>query len=191
MEQPTGDRQLSVLAFPGSLRAGSYNRALLHAAAALAPDRMTIDVYDGLIDIPLFNADFEDPEPTGVTALRNALAGVDGVLISTPEYNQSVPGVLKNVIDWLSRQRPGLGGVPVAVTGVTTGPWGTRLAQTQLRQMLGSVQALVMTHPLLYLKGATDLFDGAGELTDESTADRLSRLLIAFGNWIDQVNPDQ
>ena len=129
-----------VLALGGSLRPDSYNLSLLEAAAGLAPDGLSIDVYAGLGSIPLFNEDLERPGllPPGVADLRRAVARSDALLIATPEYNQSIPGVLKNTIDWLSRSEPreGLSGLPVAITGATTGPWGTRLAQSELRHTL-------------------------------------------------------
>lgn len=176
-----------ILAIPGSLRMTSYNKSLLHAASELAPDGVSVSVYEGLADVPLFNQDVADIEtPTGVTALRDALSRSDGVLIATPEYNQAVPGVLKNMIDWLSIGEPheGLEGRPIAVTGVTTGPWGTRLAQTMLRQMLVSSQAIVLPQPSLYLRHAATLFDEAGNLTDNETRTRLAALVSAFGDWI-------
>lgn len=176
-----------VLAIPGSLREQSYNRSLLRAAQDLAPRRVTISVYDKLEDVPLFNEDVADRgTPRGVSELRQALANTDGVLIATPEYNQAVPGVVKNMIDWLSLGQPeeGLEGRPVAVTGITTGPWGTRLAQTMLRQMLVSTQAVLLPQPSLYLRNAESLFDEAGNLTDPTTALRLGELVAAFADWI-------
>ena len=97
-------RTTKVLGIAGSLRAHSHNRALLHSAALVAPAGMSISVYAGLQSVPLFNADLENEPglPAGVVRLRGALAASDGLLIATPEYNQSIPGVLKNAIDWLS-----------------------------------------------------------------------------------------
>jgi chromate reductase len=108
------------------------------------------------------------------------------VLISTPEYNQAVPGVVKNMIDWLSLGDPpeSLQGKPVAVTGITTGPWGTRLAQTMLRQMLVSSQAILLPQPFLYLRGAESLFDDNGKLRDDNTRQRLGELVVALGDWV-------
>lgn len=182
---------LHILAIPGSLRRNSYNKALLRAAAELAPPRMTIEVYDHLAEVPLLNEDVADRgTPDGVAALRRAVAASDAILISTPEYNQAVPGVLKNVIDWLSLGEPheGLEGRPVAVTGVTTGPWGTRLAQTMLRQILVSTQAVLMPQPFLYLREAKSLFDETGRLTDAKTYRRLSELVVALGDWVEHLN---
>ncbi len=183
---------MKVLAMPGSLRRGSYNRKLLVAAAACAPAGMSVDVvpHEVLAAIPPFNQDVEalgDPAP--VVRLRDAVRAADGLLISTPEYNQSIPGVLKNLIDWLSRPRPDevLIGKPAAVMGATTGPWGTRLAQGMVRQVLGSTECLVMPPGVaVYVARVKQLFDQAGELTDEPTRERLGRLLAAFGEWIAQ-----
>lgn len=165
------DRPIRVLSIPGSLRRDSYNRSLLEAAAAMPPPGMAMTVYDALGNVPVFNEDLERPTPRGVARLREAVASSDGLLIATPEYNQSVPGVVKNMIDWLSRSkgRAGLEGKPVAVTGVTTGPWGTRLAQTMVRQILISTQALVLSQPTLFLRDAEQLFNEDRTLSDDET----------------------
>jgi len=182
-----------ILAIPGSLRRDSHNRVLLRAAAQLAPDGVTVTVYEGLESVPVFNEDLEgnDHEPRGVIDLRQALARSDGLLIATPEYNQSVPGVVKNTIDWLTRggPGPGLAGHPVAVTGASTGPWGTRIAQTLLRQMLLSVEAYVMPHPTLFIPRVESLLDVNGDLADPETRHRLQALVAAFSVWISMVSP--
>ena len=179
--QPT----VRLLGLAGSLRTRSFNRYLLEAGRELTPAGTTITVYEHLADIPPFNEDLEANPPLGVTRLRQAMQAADGLLIATPEYNQSVPGVLKNVIDWLSRSDPaqGLTGKPVAVIGATTGPWGTRLAQTQLRQILVACQALRLPSPALYLGDARAAFDEAGRLIDHETRDRLSGVIEALVDW--------
>ncbi len=187
MAQP----QLRILAIPGSLRRDSYNKALLHAASEVAPVGIEIDVYERLEEVPLFNGDVADiGAPEGVEALRQAIADSDALLISTPEYNQAVPGVVKNMIDWLSlgESHESLEGKPIAVTGITTGPWGTRLAQTMLRQMLVSSQAMLLPQPFLYLRGAETLFDEAGRLRDDQTRVRLAELVTALGEWAEFVD---
>ncbi|HET6654640.1 MAG TPA: NADPH-dependent FMN reductase [Gammaproteobacteria bacterium] len=179
-------RHTNILALPGSLRRGSYNRALLNAAAELAPPGMAVHVHDDLAAIPLFNEDVEHGTFDGpVRELRQMVSAADGVLIATPEYNQSVPGVLKNVIDWLSRPAPVevLAGKPVAVIGASTGAWGTRLAQSTLRQVLYAVEALVLPGPAMFVRDAEWLFD-EGRLVDQSTRDKLAAVLTAFGAWI-------
>lgn len=186
------DRTLDILAIPGSLRRSSYNKLLLAAAAEVVPDSMRITVYDNLHLMPVFNEDLEHPDrlPEGVTLLRRAIATADGVIIATPEYNQSVPGAVKNMIDWLSRSEEGEGltGRPTAVIGATTGPWGTRIAQTSLRQMLASAGAPVMPQPTMFVAGAAALFDGDGTLTDTETRQRLGHLVGSFAGWVTRVS---
>lgn len=174
----------------GSLRTKSVNRSLLEASRELTSAGTTITVYEHLADIPPFNEDLEADPPLGVTRLRQAMAAADGLLIATPEYNQSLPGVLKNVIDWLSRSDPhqGLVGKPVAVIGATTGPWGTRLAQTQLRQILTACQALLLPSPALYVRDARAAFDEAGRLIDHKTRDRLGAVIDGLVDWIRLVS---
>jgi chromate reductase len=181
----------SVLAIPGSLRKDSYNRALLRTAEHLTPSHIELIVYDRLDAVPVFNEDFENPAPEGVTMLREAVASTDGLLIATPEYNQSVPGVVKNMLDWLSRSegRSALAGKPVAVIGASTGPWGTRIAQTHLRQMLLSTQALVLPQPTLFVRDAEIAFDEEQEAHGEM-CHRLEQVLLAFDAWIRMVQPE-
>lgn len=183
---------LRVLAIPGSLRRRSYNRRLLEAAVELAPPALEVTVvaHATLAAIPVFNADLEEGpegEPEAVRTLRQQVRGADGVLISTPEYNQAVPGAVKNLVDWLSRPRPDevLLDKPVAIMGATPGEWGTRLSQGMLRQILSSAEALVLpAGTALYVRHVDPLFDEAGELTDAETRRRLAALLEAFGAWI-------
>lgn len=182
------DRPVRILGVAGSLRRDSHNRAMLRAASRLAPEGVTVEVYDGLETVPVFNEDLEADPPSGVIALRRALARSDGLLIATPEYNQSVPGVVKNMIDWLSREEA-LSGLPVAVIGASTGPWGTRIAQTSLRQMLLSVQAVVMSDPTLFVPQVEALLGDDGELGDPETSRRLQGVVTAFADWIRRVEP--
>lgn len=187
-EQP-GKR---ILAIAGSLRRGSWNRRLLEAAAASAPAGMTISVYDDLASIPMFNEDLEqetDGGPDAVRQLRRDVASADGLLIATPEYNQSIPGVLKNTIDWLSRAAPDevLAGKPVAIIGASGGRWGTRLAQHALRQTLVATESLVMPTPALFIRDVDGMFDATGQLSDMSTRDSLHAVLGSLANWIDVV----
>lgn len=177
---------LRVLGLAGSLRRESYNRRLLRAAPALAPDGLEVATWDQLGSIPQFSEDVEAagvPDP--VLALRREVATADGLLIATPEYNQSIPGVLKNTVDWLSR-RPerALNGKPSAIVGATPGPWGTRFAQRELRHVLHSTGSLVLPSPALFLRDAAAAFDDDGRLTDERARESLGRLLEAFVDWI-------
>jgi chromate reductase, NAD(P)H dehydrogenase (quinone) len=187
-------RQRHVLAVAGSLRRDSINLALLRAAAQLAPACLAVTVFDRLATVPLFNEDVEARGlPPGVKAFRDEVAAADGLLISTPEYNHSMPGVLKNAIDWLSRPAPDtvLVGKPVAVVGATTGYWGTRLAQAALRQVLFSTQSLVLQRPGFSARNARDLFDADGQLIDVATTEALRSVMQDFSAWIDLVGPRQ
>lgn len=183
-----------VLALPGSLRRESYNRRLLRAAAERVPAGLSITVYDDLADIPVYNDDLRDstgsvPEP--VRRLRDALAAVDALLIATPEYNQSMPGAVKNLIDWLSVGAPDrvLTGKPIAVIGASTGAWGTRLAQAAVRQTLVACECLVLPGPAVFVREAAALFDAEGRLVDERTGQVLDTMLVAFAEWINRVAP--
>lgn len=179
-----------LLAIPGSLRRGSYNRRLLEAAIECAPPGLSIRIYDGLSRIPLFDEDLEEDAgggPAEVQRLRALVQAADGLLIATPEYNQSFPGVLKNALDWLSRPAPDevLAGKPVALIGATAGRWGTRLAQAALRQVLHATESRVLPSPSLFAAEAGRLFDGAGRLVDPGTREQLRTLLSALERWID------
>jgi chromate reductase len=182
-----------LLALPGSLRRHSYNRRLLDAAAGIAPPGVTVHVYPHpeLAAVPLFDEDLEKETggPESVRRLRREVAAADGLLIATPEYNQSIPGVLKNTLDWLSRESPVevLAGKPVAVVGVTAGRWGTRLAQSVVRQVLAATGARALPAPQLYAAGAEALFDEEGRLADAATRRQLAAVLAAFAEWIDLV----
>lgn len=182
---PTGH----VLAITGSLRRDSLNRRLLDAAAACAPDGMRVQLYEELGALPMFN---EDREFTALAAgpvrtLHDQVASASALLIATPEYNQSMPGVLKNAIDWLSRPSPDevLAGKPIALIGASAGRWGTRLAQAALRQALFATESLVLTGPALYLANAHAAFDADGHLTDSSTLASLRQVLLALNKLID------
>lgn len=180
---------MNVLALAGSLRRGSFNRLLLQAAGECAPAGMTVRIYDGLGAIPLFNEDLEqatDHGPDAVHGLRRAIAAADGLLIATPEYNQSIPGVLKNAIDWLSRPAPEevLAGKPICIVGASSGRWGTRLAQSALRQVLNATESVVMPKPALFVREAARLFNDQSRLVDEPTREALRSILGAFSGWI-------
>ncbi|HEY8130476.1 MAG TPA: NADPH-dependent FMN reductase [Thermoanaerobaculia bacterium] len=172
---------LHILAIAGSLRRGSYNRLLLRAAAG-------VSIYEELSSIPLFNEDLEASDPESVCRLREAVASADGLLISTPEYNWSIPGMLKNAIDWLSRPPAEvLIGKPVAIIGASAGRWGTRLAQAALRQTLTATESLVMPAPAMFVRDASEIFDEAGRLTNKTVRDQLDGVLATFDRWISLV----
>jgi chromate reductase len=180
------DRELTVLAFAGSLRQGSYNRALLRAAQEVAPAGMTLSIFD-IADVPLYNGDVEaagDPEP--VARFKQAIREADGLLIATPEYNHGVPGVTKNAIDWASRpprQAP-LNEKPVAILGASPGITGTARGQSQLRQAFEFTNSYCMPQPEILVYKAHEKFDAEGRLTDEKTREFLGKFLEAFGEWI-------
>jgi chromate reductase, NAD(P)H dehydrogenase (quinone) len=175
-----------IVAFAGSLRRGSYNRALIHAAAELVPHGMTIEPIE-IGELPFYNADVEaEGDPPSVSAFKDALRRADGVLISTPEYNDGIPGVLTNAIDWGSRLpgRAPLMGKPVAVMGASPSQIGTARAQLHLRQLLGHVHARVLPSPELLVARVHERFDSGLRLKDEGTRKVLSNLLVRFSRWI-------
>ncbi len=142
---------MRILGISGSLRRGSHNTRLLRAAARLLPPGVEVEVFDALGDLPPYNAD-DDVEPAhpAVARLREEIAAADAVLIATPEYNGSIPGVLKNGLDWASRPLPGsaLQGKPVAVIGASTGLFGAVWAQAETRKVLGVIGADVIDDEL-------------------------------------------
>jgi len=140
---------LRILGLSGSLRRGSHNTALLQAAAKVLPPGVELEVYEGLRELPPYDPDYDiEPAELSVKRLREAIAAADGVLIATPEYNGSIPGLLKNALDWASRPFPGnaLRGKPVAVIGASTGLFGAVWAQAEARKVLGIIGADVIDH---------------------------------------------
>lgn len=185
-ESRSGAETLRVVAFAGSLRKASFNRALLGAAKELAPADLRIHVHD-LDEIPLFNEDVEAVEvPQSVLALRAAIDDADGLLIACPEYNHGVPGVLKNAIDWLSRppRRSVLAGKPTALVGASMGMTGSARGQSQLRQSFVFTDTPVMMQPEILVAKAHEKFDANLELSDEATRRVLAKLLVSFSIWI-------
>lgn len=177
--------KISTLAMAGSLRAKSFNRALLRAAVERAPAELEIEEFD-LALVPLYHGDVEaegDPDP--VAALKSALHAADLVLLVTPEYNGGLPAVMKNAVDWGSRPpRPqAWDGKPVAIMGATPGRAGTVLAQRALRESLSQLGAYVMPQPRVLLAGASKVFDGDLRLTDDATAERLDKFMAATAEW--------
>ncbi len=174
---------LVVCGIAGSLRQGSYNRMLLRAAQEIAPRGMEIRPFERLREIPLYDGDLEAkgiPEP--VAALKRAIAEAGAVLVCTPEYNWSIPGVLKNAVDWVSRppaETP-FSRKPVALTGASPGAVGTARAQQHLRLVLASNHAWVVPGPEVLVARCQEKFDASGRLTDERTRTFLGRLLEAL-----------
>jgi chromate reductase, NAD(P)H dehydrogenase (quinone) len=184
---------LNILGIAGSLRGDSYNRALLRAAAGLAPEGMTIGIFD-LAEVPLYNGDVEaEGDPEAVARLKRAIAAADGVLMATPEYNHGVPAVMKNAVDWASRP-PGsaaLGGKPVGIIGASPGITGSARGQSQLRQAFEFTNSYCMPQPELLVFKAHEKFDPDGNLIDAKTAQFLGRYLDAFAAWVRRFVPDQ
>jgi chromate reductase, NAD(P)H dehydrogenase (quinone) len=175
-----------IVAFAGSLRRGSFNRALIHAAVELGPDGMTIEPIE-IGELPFYNADVEaEGDPFSVAAFKAALHEADGILIATPEYNDGIPAVLTNAIDRGSRLsgRSPLIGKPVAVMGASPSQIGTARAQLHLRQLLGHVQARILPPPELLVAKVHERFDAGLRLKDEGTRKVLGDLLVRFSRWI-------
>jgi chromate reductase len=175
-----------IIAFAGSLRLKSFNRALIGAARQVAPAGLAIQVIE-IGDLPFYNADLEaEGDPPSVAAFKAAVSSADGILIATPEYNDGIPAVLANAMDWGSRLpgRAPLVGKPVAIMGASPSQIGTARAQLHLRQILGHVQARVLPPPELLVARAHDRFNAQLQLTDESTRKILIHLLQRFSGWI-------
>lgn len=164
---------MRILALSGSVRRDSYNTQLLRAAAELVPAGVELELYDELAALPPYDADTE-PAPAAVANLRKRLAAADAVLIATPEYNGSIPGQLKNALDWASRPFPdnALRNKPVALTGASTGSYGAMWAQTDLRRVLGVVGGRVVGGELPVARAA-EQFDAEGRLADPELRARL------------------
>jgi chromate reductase len=177
---------MKVLAIAGSLRRDSHNVRLIRAAAETLPSGVTLELWDGLRDVPLYDEDVDRAfTPAGVRALREAIAGADALLIATPEYNASIPGVLKNALDWASRPYADnvLRGKPAAVVGASTGLFGAVWAQAETRKVLKTIGAHVLEDELP-LGLADDAFDPHGRLLDPELRDRLADLV---GNLVREV----
>ncbi|MEW6583040.1 MAG: NAD(P)H-dependent oxidoreductase [Actinomycetota bacterium] len=172
---------MRILALAGSLRAGSHNLALVREARRLAPADVEVAIWEGLRALPHYDADLDAaPADPAVADLRAAIAAADALLVATPEYNGSVPGVLKNAVDWASRPFPGgpLQGIPAAVIGATTGSFGAVWAQADLRKALGISGARVLEEGLA-LPHADRAFDGDGRLVSAEHRDELTAVLTA------------
>src|SRR5438309_6747470 len=173
---------MKVLAISGSLRQGSYNTTVLRTAERLLPNDVQFELYDGLKWLPPYDEDDDgDDAPVEVQRLRAALAGADAVLISTPEYNSSVPGQLKNALDWASRPIATnvLRNKPVAVVGASTGAFGAVWAQAELRKVLAAVGARVVEGDVA-VGHAPERFDEQGRLADDDLREQLAEVVEAL-----------
>jgi chromate reductase len=176
---------MNVLAISGSLRRDSHNTNLLRSAAQLAPDDVSIELWDGLRDVPPFDEDNEASELAAVAQMRTAVAGADAVLFATPEYNSSIPGQLKNAIDWLSRPKvtAALRNKPVAVIGASTGAFGAVWAQAELRKVLAASGARVVEGDVA-VGHAPQRFDENGILDDEDLRGQLAEVLDTLADAV-------
>jgi chromate reductase, NAD(P)H dehydrogenase (quinone) len=183
------DNVLKILGFAGSLRAGSYNRALLRATTDLMPEDAELEIFD-IGDIPAFNQDIErDMMPAKVKELKSKIRDADAILIATPEYNYSVPGVLKNAIDWASRpygDNP-FNEMPVAIMSASVGMLGGARAQYHLRQIFVFLNMYPINSPEVVVTFAQDKFDSSGKLVDETTKKFLRQLLQNLVDWTRQL----
>jgi chromate reductase len=180
----SNNNKLKVLGFAGSLRRGSYNKALLRAVPDLLPEDVALEVFD-IDGIPPFNQDLEIDMPGKVKEFKYRISEADAILIATPEYNYSVPGVLKNAIDWASRpygDNP-FNDKPVAVISSSVGMLGGARAQYHLRQMFVFLNMHPVNGPEVIVPFAQDKFDANGKLIDDNTKKFLTQLLQNLANW--------
>jgi chromate reductase, NAD(P)H dehydrogenase (quinone) len=178
---------MKTLGISGSLRKASFNTVLLRALQPLAPKGLEIEIAT-LHGIPVYDGDEEDKtgKPAAVKAIDAKIRSAEGVIVSSPEYNFSPPGGLKNALDWLSRQGSPLRWKPCGIMGASTGPVGTARAQYHLRQMLQAHETLVMPKPEIFLRNAEDMFSKSGEITDAATRDVVTAWLKAFADWVEK-----
>ncbi len=185
-----GGSGIRVLGIAGSLRAASFNRAALREAVTLAPPGMAIETWD-IAPLGVFNPDVEAKgAPDAVRDLWARVKAADALLFVTPEYNFSIPGGLKNAIDWMSRDpaKPFLG-KPVAIMGASGGPLGTARAQYQLRQACVFLDMHPVNKPEVFIGNAPSKFDAQGKLTDETTRGFIRQLLEALAAWTLRISP--
>ena len=179
---------LDIVGLCGSLRSGSINRAALNLAGSLMPDSMRMEVVEWR-EVPPFDADLlAHGYPAPVQALRERIRRADALLIATPEYNFSSPGVFKNVIDWVSRgEDQPFANKPVAILSATPGPLGGARVQYDLRRVMLFVNAMVLVKPEIFIGGAGGKFDTEGNCTDETTRKFVGDQMKSFEKWIGSV----
>jgi chromate reductase len=178
-----------IVAIAGSVRRGSFNAALLRAAVALAPEGVTLEIAT-IKGVPLYDGDVESTDgiPPTVAALKDSIATADGLLLATPEYNNSMPGVLKNAIDWLSRPPADIprvfGNRPVAIIGASPGGFGTVLAQNAWLPVVRTLGMRPWFGGRLMVSRAGNVFDQAGELVDDTVREQLRKFVRGFSQFI-------
>jgi chromate reductase len=177
-------KKISILGFAGSLRKGSFNRSLLRTAQEVVPQEAELESFD-LEGIPPFNQDLENQPPQKVKEFKAKIRAADAILIVTPEYNYSIPGVLKNAIDWASRPYGdnALEGKPVALMGASIGMLGTARAQYHLRQSFVWLNMYPLNQPEVMVPFAQEKFDANGTLTDQKTKEKVKELLESLIRW--------
>jgi chromate reductase len=182
------ENNVRILGFAGSLRKQSYNRALLSAANEMVPDGVTLEIFD-LEGIPPFNQDLELQPPDKVKEFKAKIRAADAILIVTPEYNYSIPGVLKNAIDWASRPygNNAFDGKPVAVMGASVGMLGTARAQYDLRRSFVFLNMFPLNQPEVMVPSVQDKVDGNGRVTDEKTRKKIKELLERLVAWTKRI----
>ena len=176
--------KIKVLGFAGSLRKGSYNKALLRAALELAPDNMSLEIFD-LEGLPLFNQDLENDPPPKLREFKSKIKAADAILIASPEYNYSIPGVLKNALDCASRPYGDnvLAGKPVAIMGASVGMNGTARAQYHLRQSFVFLNMYAVNTPEIMVPYASEKNFPNGRLADETSRELIRQLLASLADW--------
>jgi chromate reductase len=179
---------IRILGIAGSLRRQSYNRAALRAATQLAPQGTTIETFE-LDGLPGFSEDEEKNPPARVVDLKKRIRAADAILFVTPEYNYSVPGVLKNAIDWASRPYgdSAWAGKPAAIMGASIGNIATARAQYHLRQIMVFLNMFPLNQPEVMIGNASERFDKDGNLTDESTREHIRKQLAALVAWTQRL----
>lgn len=183
------NKKIKIAALSGSLRKGSYNSALIAAAQELKPEDTEIEILD-ISKVPLFNDDERVREiPESVKELSEKISSADGLLIATPEYNYSIPGILKNAIDWISKipTQP-FKAKPAAIMGATPGMLGTVRAQVHLRQISLALNLDVLNSPEVYVTLAKDKFDSSGRLVHEQTREIIRKLIAGLREKIESAS---
>jgi chromate reductase len=183
------EKSLNIISICGSLRKGSFNRIVMNALPALAPEGMSIREAPPFTEFPLYNADIQNSTgfPAPVNAMVDAIRAADGVIFCTPEYNFSIPGALKNAIDWVSRvQNQPFAGKPVALQSASPGPVGGARVQYDLRKAMVFLDALTLNKPEIFVANcASRLDEKTGKITDEATANFIRQQLAAFAKFIE------